>query len=679
VLSEKAKGNTMNLPRLSRLSFIIAPFILASVLLQPNLATTALGQSSDSKIAFVAFTQDPQTGSTIPVVSSMNPDGSNVNQLAPGQNPQLSPDGSMIAFWNTNSDGMGVDVFVINSDGSNLRRLTTDRQSHHPVWYPDGSKIAFVFDSNVNGVSSSEIDLMSVDGSGRVALTDPTGLARSPSWSPDGKLLAFLRGGGSAPWAWVLAVQTLSGQFVQSSSCGSVDTSPASWFPDSAHYAYTCYGPTSIGNNTYIASLAASPTQLPYFSASAPTVSPDGNRMAFITTAVDVCCQGSLAIIDASGANPKTVPLGDFNDQLSWSPDSLHIAIGRDRPNISEIWTIDADGSNLQQIPTNVSANDPHWSRDVPNVPPTPTLTETPMPTSTPTPTPTPTSPPRKVVVFLQGVCTSINKGTSSVDIDSSFNDLQNMLLTPEYGYHDTDFLLYSYKGGYVDANGAWHHNAYSINDPIKQDFRTTSLNALHDNLLMPYYRVHPNTTFVLVGHSLGGMVAMEEIVTKVSSPGYLRGLLSTVITVDSPLHGVNEYYAIFGSLLKASAIQVKPCLYNGQVSTTLMNFHRNEPTRTNTLQQAVAHAKQQGVVVATVGNTRDCLWDPRNCQIPIAGDISTQWIYQSDALVGEFNVPQPCVYASLDCLAGTHNVVLSNTYAPLELKEIAELIGRQN
>ncbi|RME43238.1 MAG: hypothetical protein D6796_13390, partial [Caldilineae bacterium] len=57
--------------------------------------------------------------------------------------PALSPDGKRVAFMSNREDNW--DIYVINIDGSGLKRLTTDAaQDGLPVWSPDGKAIAFV-------------------------------------------------------------------------------------------------------------------------------------------------------------------------------------------------------------------------------------------------------------------------------------------------------------------------------------------------------------------------------------------------------------------------------------------------------------------------------------------------------------------------------------------------------
>jgi dipeptidyl aminopeptidase/acylaminoacyl peptidase len=129
----------------------------------------------------------------------MNRDGSGKINLTPSVgnynwDPSWSPDGSKIAFWSTRQ-GWG-DIFVMDVDGSNVTNLTTSgpRDDSDPSWSPDGSEIAFTScDRPPNSSSSCIRDLyvMDSDGSNFRRLTwSPTSI-RSPAWSPDGRHISF--------------------------------------------------------------------------------------------------------------------------------------------------------------------------------------------------------------------------------------------------------------------------------------------------------------------------------------------------------------------------------------------------------------------------------------------------------------------------------------------------------
>ena len=59
--------------------------------------------------------------------------------------PSWSPDGKQLVF--TGYDGGFSDLFIVNADGSGLKRLTNDQYADlHPAWSPDGKSIAFTTD-----------------------------------------------------------------------------------------------------------------------------------------------------------------------------------------------------------------------------------------------------------------------------------------------------------------------------------------------------------------------------------------------------------------------------------------------------------------------------------------------------------------------------------------------------
>lgn len=103
-------------------------------------------------------------------------------------NSDWSPDGKSLVFEST-LDGK-YSIYVINVDGSGLRRLTVDTANNEqPRWSPDGTRIVF---SSDRASGHLDIYVMNADGSGQTRLTSlPGGGYYRSSFSPDGRMIAF--------------------------------------------------------------------------------------------------------------------------------------------------------------------------------------------------------------------------------------------------------------------------------------------------------------------------------------------------------------------------------------------------------------------------------------------------------------------------------------------------------
>lgn len=236
----------------------------------------------------------------------MNDDGTDVkkfNQLGSDVLPVLSPDGSKIAF-STNRDGPN-QIYVMKSDGSNPKNISNffapGVGELYPSWSPDGSKI--VFYTNRDG--DFEIFVMDTDGGNQAQLTYNASSDIHPRWSPDGSKIAFSSNRDGNYEIYIM------------NSDGS--------------------NPTRITNNP-----AADAT---------PIWSPDGTRIGFRSTRDG---DNEIYTMDIDGSN--IIQLTDnttLDSWPSWSPDGTKIAFTTNRDGNPEIYTMNSDGSN----PTNITNN----------------------------------------------------------------------------------------------------------------------------------------------------------------------------------------------------------------------------------------------------------------------------------------------------------------------------------
>jgi Tol biopolymer transport system component len=105
------------------------------------------------------------------------------------QAPALSEDGARIAYYDDNYQ-----IWTVNADGSERTQLTSGHFDLYPSWSPDGKKIAFRRTTMIDGSSHNDIWTMNSDGSAQIPLTDAVGTGGAydrPAWSPDGIRIAM--------------------------------------------------------------------------------------------------------------------------------------------------------------------------------------------------------------------------------------------------------------------------------------------------------------------------------------------------------------------------------------------------------------------------------------------------------------------------------------------------------
>ena len=277
------------------------------------------------------------------------------------------------------------EIYVMDDDGKNQRNLTNHPSDDYaPSWSPDGTRIAFMSDRDGHVpkgdvLPTFEIYLMDADGGNQQNLTNDPNSDLSPSWSPDGKRIAFVSyrdGKVHAIHGWPTSeiyVMDADGGNPQNLTNNSDDDFHPAWSPDGKRIAFTSYkdghfiGEFEITSEIYLMDADGGNQQRLTENRKndwSPSWSPDGERIAFSSDRKGDFVNSEIYVMDADGGNLQRLTENrDWDYAPSWSPDGKRIAFSSDGDNKqADIYVMDADGGNQQKI-TNHPRDDgsPAW------------------------------------------------------------------------------------------------------------------------------------------------------------------------------------------------------------------------------------------------------------------------------------------------------------------------------
>ena len=244
-------------------------------------------------------------------------EGRQLTASGPGVNtyPQPSPDGRWMVFQ-SDRDG-DFEIYVVNALGGQLRQITNNQVwDRLPAWSPDGEWI--IYSSDVRGDETFDLYRVRADGSGNQVVYSDGWRNSHARYSPDGDYMVFTAGPDVRDArTWEIRLLDLRTQETRLLTENAVRDASPSFSPDSQRILFV----TSIDNHRVLASMtrAGSEQRILYTGPGnvwSASFSPDGN---FILVTATHEGEDQLFLMEADGGNVQQITV-DGGAYASWIP-----------------------------------------------------------------------------------------------------------------------------------------------------------------------------------------------------------------------------------------------------------------------------------------------------------------------------------------------------------------------
>tara|TARA_R110002072_G_scaffold23949_1_gene81824 strand:+ start:5123 stop:6037 length:915 start_codon:yes stop_codon:yes gene_type:complete len=180
-----------------------------------------------------------------PEIYSLKSDGTDLKRLTnhPSSDvlPELSPNGKTIVFI-SDRDSLSKNIYLMNKDGSNIKPLIQNKSyEESPCWSPSGKEIIFTRQlrdsSDTSHAANGEIFIINLDGNNVRRLTNKFGYDSGAKFSPNGKQIAFY--GSNENNEWDLYIMDYDGANLYNLTNDSIECYSPDWSLDGEWLVYT--------------------------------------------------------------------------------------------------------------------------------------------------------------------------------------------------------------------------------------------------------------------------------------------------------------------------------------------------------------------------------------------------------------------------------------------------------